>query len=488
MTMPTMRTLMTRLSIGLALCAPQAVAQSPTLVADYETGTVDSGIARIETTAATAPDAVFLGTAYARSGRYSVGHKVTLDDPAYVSYGKPRSETATDRVAAALYRNGDHRRYTFSVLLNDWQDWNGELAAIDILWQFKRTVSDADFFIGVRRNQLLLRYANQQLVLIDDIRPYDNRWIDFRFDVLWSASSNGYFLADMRLEGESDFTRKLTLTDYATFPPASVGQLGVIQWGLYRPDAASAGGSPLTRVVYHDDISVTALPAPKIRLNKAFAASGRFNPTDQFTLSIAPPPPQTAQTATTAGTGAQIASHAVVLTAPVDGATYLLSESPAASAPGTSLANYRSRYACTNARAGGIAPSGEGNAFPVTVSAQDELSCVFTNIRNTRADLAVEMTNTPALGAGDQGDDTVARGAISHYRIVVSNRGPDEATGAVVRSQALAGLDCAGPAMCTGAACPTPTVAVGRLRGSGAVMGRLGNGEHVDLSLDCRVE
>lgn len=482
-----MRALMTCCLIGLALCAQDAVAQTPTLIADYETGTTDSGIARIEVTAATAPDAAFLGTAFARSGNYSIGHKVMLDDPAYVSFGAPRSETGTNGVAAATYRNGDHRRYSFSVLLNDWQDWSGGVAAVDIIWQFKHNNGGPDFFIGVRRNQMILRYGSRQIVLIDDIRGLDNRWIDFRFDILWSRNPDGYFIADMRLEGESDFTRKATITDYATFDPGFAGLQGVIQWGLYRPDSTTAGGSPLTRIVYHDDITVTALPSPMIRLNKAFAASGRFNPTDQFTVSIAPRGPGQSVSADTTGAGRQVTSHAAVLIAPTAGATYLLSEAPASNAPGTSLSDYRSRYACTNANPDGPAPSGDGGSFLVTVSAQDELSCVFTNTRNARADLAVSMTNTPALGAGDRADDTVARGSTSNYRIVVSNHGPDATTGAVVRSQALAGLSCAGPASCSGSACPAPTVPVDALR-NGAVLGRLGNGERVDLSLDCRVD
>ncbi|QWF16219.1 heparin lyase I family protein [Lysobacter capsici] len=487
MAMEPIRALMTCCLIGLMVCAQDVAAQTPTLVADYETGTTDSGIARIETTAATAPDAVFVGRRYARSGLYSVGHKVNLDDPAYVSYGKPRSETATDRVPAALYRDGDHRLYSFSVLLDDWQDWTGGSTPLDIVWQFKHVNGAADFLIGVRRNQMVLRYGSRQIVLIDDIRPYDNRWIDFRFDILWSRNSDGYFIADMRLDTQADFTRKATIIDYPTFDPASAGQHGVLQWGLYRPDATTAGGAPLTRIVYHDDITVTAPPSPMIRLNKAFAASGRFNPTDQFTLSIAPRGPGQTVSADTAGTRSQVTSHAAVLIAPIAGTTYELSEAPASSAPGTSLSNYLSRYACTNANATGPAPRGDGSSFLVTVSAHDELSCTFTNTRNARADLAVAVTNTSAAGGHDQADDTVARDSTSHYRIVVSNHGPDAAIGAVVRSQALAGLSCAGPASCSGSACPAPTVPVDALR-SGAVLGRLGDGEQVDLSLDCRVD
>lgn len=467
--------------------APATSAQTQLLSVDYETGTTDSGIPALEPTAATAADAAFVSERYARAGRYAIGHKVVLDDPAYVSAGAPRSESATHRLAAGTYRNGDHRRYAFSVLLQDWQDWSDGAAPVDIVWQFKHAGGEPDMFVGVRRNQLVLRYADRQILLIGDIRPYDNQWIDLRFDVLWANTPTGYFTADLRLPGETQYTRKADVADFATFSPATSGTVGYLKWGLYRPDSRSATGAPLTRIALHDEIAVTQLPAPKIRANKAFAATGRFGAGDQFDLTIAPPAPATAVSVTTTGTGAQVTSPPALLTAGAGGTRYTVSETAAATAPGTDLGRYRTTYACTNAFAGGQAPQGEGASFDVVLADDDDLTCTFTNTRLGASDLAVTITNTPAQGPSDLSDDGVVLGASTTYRIQVSNNGPDAISGATVRDAALAGLDCADPVPCNGAACPAPVVAVAELMGQGVLLGELADGASVTLDVSCTV-
>ncbi|UZW58902.1 heparin lyase I family protein [Lysobacter enzymogenes] len=481
------RRIVAALMFALALACASAHAQTPLLRVDYETGTIDSGIPDLNTSDASAADAIFVSET-ARAGRYAIAHKVVLDDPAYVSEGKPRSESAALRTLPARYRSGDHRRYAFSVMLKDWEDYTaGRIASVDIVWQFKHTQGGADMFVGVRRNQLVLRYANTQSVLINDIRPYDNAWIDLRFDVLWADTPTGYFTADLRLPGESGFTRRAAVAGIVTLDPTATGAFGYPKWGLYRPDSDSSRGSAITRIALHDEISVTALPAARIRLNKAFAPSGRAGDGDQFALSIAPPAPAGTVSATTTGSGAQVTSPPALLVAANGGGTYVLSETAAANAPGTDLGRYRSAYACTNARAGGQAPRGDGASFALALADEDDLSCTFTNTRANTSDLAIAVTNTPAQGPGDQPDDNVVAGAVSTYRIQVSNHGPDAATGAIVRDAALAGLACADPVACAGAACPAATVAVADLMGAGVTLGELAGGASVSLDVSCRV-
>ncbi|WP_206412395.1 heparin lyase I family protein [Lysobacter enzymogenes] len=248
--------------LALSLCSPLAGAQAPLLSVDYETGTPDSGVAELTLSNASAADAEFVTADLRRyPSRFAIGHKVVLDDPAYVSDGAPRSEAASNRAANGTYRPGDHRRYTVSVLLKDWEDWNQVSAPLDIIWQFKHVSGGPDFSIGVKRNALVLRYgASGQVTLIDDIRPYDNRWIDLRMDVLWSRTSDGYFTADVRLDGETDYVRKADLRGLATFDPRFAGEFGYLKWGLYRADSRSANGDARIRVAYHDDIAAIALP------------------------------------------------------------------------------------------------------------------------------------------------------------------------------------------------------------------------------------
>ncbi|MBN7136565.1 hypothetical protein A7A76_17605 [Lysobacter enzymogenes] len=475
------------LALVFAGALATARAQTPLLHVDYESGTIDSGIADLDASDASAPDAVFVSET-ARAGRYAIGHKVVLDDPAYVSDGKPRSESAALRTLPTRYRSGDHRRYAFSLMLKDWEDYTaGSIASVDIVWQFKHTQGGPDMFVGVRRNQLILRYANTQAVLINDIRPYDNAWIDLRIDVLWADTPTGYFTADLRLPGEAGFTRRAAAAGIVTLDPTATGAFGYPKWGLYRPDSDSARGSARTRIALHDEISVSALPVARIRLNKAFAASGRAADGDQFALTIAPPAPSGAVSATTTGSGAQVTSAPSLLVAANGGGRYVLSETAAASAPGTDLRRYRSAYACTNALAGGQAPRGDGTSFALTLADNDDLDCSFTNTRSSSSDLAVAVTNTPDRGPGDLADDSVVAGAVSTYRIRVSNNGPDAATGAVVRDAALAGLSCNDPVPCAGAACPAATVAVADLMGAGVTLGELANGASVSLDVSCLV-
>ncbi|NEE20767.1 hypothetical protein G3M58_81710, partial [Streptomyces sp. SID7499] len=83
---------------------------------DYESGTLNSGIAGLTTTKATAPDASGV-VRPADEGSHAVQHKVTLGDPGYESNGAPRSESATDLLPSGRFVVGDEQRYEFSVLL-----------------------------------------------------------------------------------------------------------------------------------------------------------------------------------------------------------------------------------------------------------------------------------------------------------------------------------------------------------------------------------
>ncbi|BAV99257.1 heparin lyase I family protein [Lysobacter enzymogenes] len=267
--MPSFRCARVRLVAGACALtfAAATAAQTTTLDIGYETGTDDSGYPGLVATEAVAADAAYLALDQPRSGRYALAHKVTWRDPAYTSFGAPRSEATASGIRGpgntrpGQYAAGQHRRYTFSILLKDWEPWVATTAApVDILWQFKHFGGGPDMFVGVRRNQMILRYGNKQATLVDDVRPYNNRWIDFRFEVLWARDASGRFSADVRLDGQSDYVRKIEEPAFATFNPAYSSPGGTIQWGLYRPDAAAVPYAAATRVVYHDDITVTELP------------------------------------------------------------------------------------------------------------------------------------------------------------------------------------------------------------------------------------
>ncbi|WKN18951.1 hypothetical protein NEH83_35065 [Streptomyces sp. JUS-F4] len=107
--------------------------QASTLLdAGYESGGLDSGIPGLTTTHAKASDASAIESGGDGSAR-SVSHKVTLNNPDYVSDGAPRSESANNKIEKSLIHVGDVHRYEFSVMLKDWETSKG--GAGDIIFQ-----------------------------------------------------------------------------------------------------------------------------------------------------------------------------------------------------------------------------------------------------------------------------------------------------------------------------------------------------------------
>ncbi|WP_057970566.1 prealbumin-like fold domain-containing protein [Lysobacter antibioticus] len=219
---------------------------------------------------------------------------------------------------------------------------------------------------------------------------------------------------------------------------------------------------------------------PILRLRKTLPL-GRFVDADQFALSIAGTGGPA--TATTTGTGS-IATGEAVLNGAV-AASYSFTEAGAA---GANLANYTTAYACSNALAGGQAPSGSGASFNLTAAAGDDLTCTFSNTRAPLANLVISKTNTPGSGPDDQGTDTLTRGATTTYSIIVTNNGPDAVTGAILRDQAAgrSGLTCNGTPTCTGSACPGG-LTMAALE-AGVPLGTLASGASVTVTLPCTVD
>lgn len=213
---------------------------------------------------------------------------------------------------------------------------------------------------------------------------------------------------------------------------------------------------------------------PVIRLQKALPV-GRSVAGDQFTLRIANGA-TVLQSATT--TGATNAPAEVATLSPgAAGTTYTLSEVGAGS-PVAVLGNYTTTYSCTNALAGGQAPSGSGTSFQVVVAAGDDLACTFTNQART-ADVSVTKTASAP---------SVANGQSVQFTLLVSNVGPAAADGAQIRDPAVTGLDCmsvtctsAGSASCPG----SPSVAT--LQSPGLIIPALPAGGSVSLVLTCTV-
>lgn len=275
----------------LALSVSSAVsAQQVVFRADYEDGTITSGHPSTganrmgvpgnpngvpaEPGLATAPDAAYVVNFGAHGTDFAVANKVTLDDPTYVGGGYPRSEFGFGRMPDASYNDGDHHVYTFSMMLDP-----GFMPSVkgarnnpseDVVWQFKHHGGGHDLHLGLQGTKLRLGWGGNvnKLTLIDDVTPYlAGRWMDFRFDVLWKSDNTGAFTFDYKLPGETEFGHAVTRAGIQTYVTSSPDGTpwtgnGSIQYGVYRNAADSAAGDTKTLIVYHDEVSIVAVPEP----------------------------------------------------------------------------------------------------------------------------------------------------------------------------------------------------------------------------------
>ncbi|WP_213602061.1 prealbumin-like fold domain-containing protein [Pseudoxanthomonas japonensis] len=234
---------------------------------------------------------------------------------------------------------------------------------------------------------------------------------------------------------------------------------------------------PADRMRFESNITCafTNTRAAILRLQKALP-DGRAATNDQFTLSMTGTGAPAAVTTTGAGsTATGLLTHDTA----TPGSAYTLSE---AAAGGADLSYYTTTYRCTNARAGGQTPAGDGTTFAVTPAVGDDLTCTLTNLRRT-TDLSIRKTVA---------DEPLVSGAQAVFTLVITNHGPGAADGATVRDPAAAGLDCLAAGLpaptCSatgGAGCPASLTPTGLQ--SGVAIPTLPNGGVVTIGLTCRV-
>lgn len=250
----------------LAAAPPPSITNT-ILNVDYENGTTNSGITGVTATHALASDAVYM-VPNGATGNYAVAHKVVLGNSDYYSDGSYRSESDAVSEKQFRYSPGDERRYEFSVLLKDWEQWNSNNPAYgDNIFQLK--MSDGQLLpvrILTRRNSIVTRNYTEQNDLVSDFRPYINQWIRFRIDVKWSTAATGYLKIYTKLPDQADFNLMLDKNNFVTFTGnVENGNVGYIKWGVYREAGKDANGdvitsdNVLTRIVYHDDIRIFEL-------------------------------------------------------------------------------------------------------------------------------------------------------------------------------------------------------------------------------------
>ena len=174
--------------------------------------------------------------------------------------------------------------------------------------------------------------------------------------------------------------------------------------------------------------------------------TSRFNPGDQFGLSITGGGLTTGNTATTSGSATGLQSAKVGPVIALSGTTYTLAETGAS---GASLGVYQTTYSCVDtANGNAVVASGTGQSFtlpfPATVTASPAVVCTFTNTALTPG-ISLVKSASPSTFSGP--------GQTITYRFAVTNTGNVALTGIGVTDTDLPGL--------SAVSCPQPSLAPG---------------------------
>ena len=152
----------------------------------------------------------------------------------------------------------------------------------------------------------------------------------------------------------------------------------------------------------------------------------------------------------------------------------------------TSLTKYVTAINCINDETNAVitpastAVVGNTRSAVISPPSNTDSSCAFTNTRS--ANLAITKTN---------GVNSVIAGSTTTYTITVTNSGPSDADGALLKDPLATGLNCT-QAICLsatgGASCPTAgNVTIASLQGAGIVLPVLPASSTLTFSLVCGV-
>ncbi|MDN3240729.1 polysaccharide lyase [Glycomyces tritici] len=263
--------------LGAAGFAAVALAVSPSLVAvadentpvlrvEYESGTVDSGVAGLGVNECCGYS--IDTTTLSRNGIGAVKHEVRYGDSAADG---PRAESHTETIEATHFDSGDSVYYGFSVYIPS--TWVFDETSEDIVFQWHNYKDSCDFkdrgpsaFLSVHTNgQWRLRYNSdsaacstetsvvKQAQDLGAVKP--GQWNDFVFKFDWSEGADG------RIQVWHQTSKALGWVKVADRQGANTYNdvpttIGYLKWGIYKPAWRTAPSNVSTRAVFHDNIAV----------------------------------------------------------------------------------------------------------------------------------------------------------------------------------------------------------------------------------------
>lgn len=220
--------------------------ETPELHVDYERGLSDLRSHGLSFEGPPARDALIIDCGVARRGSCSQ-RALVRPGPGYVSHGRTRSEAGANLAPAFTYKSGESWVYRFSIRI-DSSRGRSHADQVTILWQFKRTSSQPDVFIGLRNGKLILRLVKDAQLVLTEAMP-DKTWLDFSVRAHWSIEQHGELSITVR-DGDSVVAQ----VDYKGPTLRSARGIGYLKWGLYKPGLTDEADPAYEEIVWHDEI------------------------------------------------------------------------------------------------------------------------------------------------------------------------------------------------------------------------------------------
>jgi len=236
------------------------------LVMDFEDGTAESNIYKVNVTHPTATDAITISDSVSRSGTKSLRTLIRYTDD-YITFDRHRAESASLTEGPGLdnlrFGAGQTWTYEFSLLLDD--SWQVDTKrSDDIVWQFKSwEFGWPSMIVVIEGAEINLRIAHPDR-LVGGSTPDDRvnlfrfyrvgEWMDFRFEIKFSDTDDGYVNSSVRYASTDNYTElpKHTGRNLLQDGPCCT----YLKWGIYKPVAGNTFYPDATRITFHDDIRV----------------------------------------------------------------------------------------------------------------------------------------------------------------------------------------------------------------------------------------
>lgn len=245
--------------------APPQSEAAATLRVDYETGTQNSGHAKLgyNECCAHSLDVVEL----ARTGDHAIRSQLRYGDPMVVN--GTRAESHTDQMPVGDFNPGDSLYYGFSVyIVSTWQTDSTE----DIVFQWHNWPDACEpskfptAFLSVQpTGKWRLRVNSDGNACstpeslkktsfdLADVKP--GQWNDFVFKFDWSYGDQGRIQGWHQTSKAPGWQNVLDATGPNTFNDGP-GSRGYLKWGIYKPAWNKAPTKVSSRVLVHDNISI----------------------------------------------------------------------------------------------------------------------------------------------------------------------------------------------------------------------------------------